>query len=121
VISQRVRSLSWLEKSKSLSATLTLLYRLLFLLYAESRDLLPVREAPYHAASLKKRKEEVAEQAGVAEDAVPQRLEKTYSAKETTLYDRLTSRFRVMAEGDDSDLVRSVVDRIIEAIPRQAA
>jgi phosphoglucosamine mutase len=28
---------------------------------------------------------------------------------------------RVMAEGDDSDLVRTVVDRIIEAIPRQAA
>jgi phosphoglucosamine mutase len=28
---------------------------------------------------------------------------------------------RVMAEGDDSDLVRSVVDQIIEAIPRQAA
>jgi phosphoglucosamine mutase len=28
---------------------------------------------------------------------------------------------RVMAEGDDSDLVRSVVDQIIEALPRQAA
>jgi phosphoglucosamine mutase len=28
---------------------------------------------------------------------------------------------RVMAEGDDSDLVRRVVDQIIEAIPRQAA
>jgi phosphoglucosamine mutase len=28
---------------------------------------------------------------------------------------------RVMAEGDDSNLVRSVVDQIIEAIPRQAA
>lgn len=28
---------------------------------------------------------------------------------------------RVMAEGDDSDLVRSVVDEIIEALPRQAA
>jgi len=28
---------------------------------------------------------------------------------------------RVMAEGDDSDLVRSVVDQIIEAIPRRAA
>ena len=28
---------------------------------------------------------------------------------------------RVMAEGDDSDLVRAVVDQIIEAIPRQAA
>ncbi|WP_421997847.1 phosphoglucosamine mutase [Reyranella sp.] len=28
---------------------------------------------------------------------------------------------RVMAEGDDSELVRTVVDQIIEAIPRQAA
>src|SRR6201996_9508549 len=28
---------------------------------------------------------------------------------------------RVMAEGDDSELVRAVVDQIIEAIPRQAA
>jgi len=28
---------------------------------------------------------------------------------------------RVMAEGDDSDLVRTVVDQIIDAIPRQAA
>jgi phosphoglucosamine mutase len=28
---------------------------------------------------------------------------------------------RVMAEGDDSDLVRTVVDQIIEAIPRPAA
>lgn len=28
---------------------------------------------------------------------------------------------RVMAEGDDSDLVQSVVDQIIEALPRQAA
>jgi phosphoglucosamine mutase len=28
---------------------------------------------------------------------------------------------RVMAEGDDSDLVRTVVDQIIEALPRPAA
>jgi phosphoglucosamine mutase len=28
---------------------------------------------------------------------------------------------RVMAEGDDSDLVRTVVDQIVEAIPRPAA
>ena len=28
---------------------------------------------------------------------------------------------RVMAEGDDSDLVRTVVDQIIEAIPRAKA
>src|SRR5208337_1239914 len=36
------------------AATLTLLYRLLFLLYAENRDLLPVREGSYGEASLKK-------------------------------------------------------------------
>ena len=35
-------------------ATLTLLYRLLFLFYAESRDLLPIREAPYRAQSFAK-------------------------------------------------------------------
>ena len=42
------------ELKEIFEATLTLLYRLLFLLYAESRDLLPIREAPYREASLKK-------------------------------------------------------------------
>ena len=55
------------ELADVFEATLTLLYRLLFLLYAESRDLLPIRETAYEAASLKKIKEEVAEKAGVAE------------------------------------------------------
>ncbi|MGZ3334710.1 MAG: hypothetical protein ACXWOV_05765, partial [Isosphaeraceae bacterium] len=36
------------------AATLTLLYRLLFLLYAENRDPLPVREGSYGQASLKR-------------------------------------------------------------------
>src|SRR5205085_9124336 len=81
-------------------ATLTLLYRLLFLLYAESRDLLPIREAPYFAASLKKIKEEIADKAGVAESDVPEHLKKTYSAKDTTLYDRLSNLFRAMDKGD---------------------
>ena len=56
------------ELSDVYEATLTLLYRLLFLLYAESRDLLPVREGPYGEASLKKIKEEIAAKAGVALD-----------------------------------------------------
>lgn len=80
-------------------ATLTLLYRLLFLLYAESRDLLPIREAPYHAASLKKVKEEIAGKAGLAESGVAEGL-KAYSPKETTLYDRLCQLFRAMDKGD---------------------
>ena len=77
------------ELADIFEATLTLLYRLLFLLYAESRDLLPIREAPYHAASLKKIKDEIADKAGVAESDVAERLDKAYSAKDTTLYDRL--------------------------------
>jgi hypothetical protein len=55
------------ELADIFEATLTLLDRLLFLLYAESRDLLPIREAPYQAASLKCLKEEVEDKAGVAE------------------------------------------------------
>jgi hypothetical protein len=81
-------------------ATLTLLYRLLFLLYAESRDLLPIREGPYRAASLKKIKDEIADQAGAAESAVPERLKKAYSDKETGLYDRLARLCAAMDQGD---------------------
>jgi hypothetical protein len=88
------------ELADTFEATLTFLYRLLFLLYAESRDLLPVREAAYHAASLKKIKEDIAAKAGVAEAEVPERLEKAYSAKESTLYDRLTELCRALDRGD---------------------
>src|SRR5207245_366448 len=88
------------ELADVFEGTLTLLYRLLFLLYAESRGLLPVREAPYHAASLKKIKEEIAEQAGVAESDAAARLDKAYSPKSTTLYDRLARLFQAMDRGD---------------------
>src|SRR5207247_1212953 len=88
------------ELADIFEATLTLLYRLLFLLYAESRDLLPIRETPYHAASLKKIKEEIAEKAGVAESGVAEGLQKAYSPKETALYDRLCQLFRAMDKGD---------------------
>ena len=87
------------ELADIFEATLTLLYRLLFLLYAESRDLLPIREAPYQAASLKKVKDEIADKAGVAEAEVAERLNKAYSAKETDLYDRLCDLFRAMDKG----------------------
>lgn len=79
---------------------LTLLYRLLFLLYAESRDLLPVRESPYHAASLKKIKQEIADAAGVAEDAVDDKLAGTYKKDHAKLYDRLAELFVAMDAGD---------------------
>lgn len=88
------------ELADIFEATLTLLYRLLFLLYAESRDLLPIREAPYRAASLKTIKGEIAERAGVAEGDVEDRLNKIYSAKDTSLYDRLGKLFEAMDRGD---------------------
>ena len=74
------------------NGTLTLLYRLLFLLYAESRDLLPVKEVRgYWEQSLTKLKEDIAEKAGTIADAVPSQLGKEYlaSADATELYDRL--------------------------------
>ncbi len=43
------------------SATLTLLYRLLFILYAEARDLLPVDEQAYQHYSLAGLKQKVAD------------------------------------------------------------
>ena len=88
------------ELADTFEATLTLLYRLLFLLYAESRDLLPIREAPYQAASFKKIKDEIADKAGVAESEVAERLNKASSSKDTTIYDRLCKLFQAMDKGD---------------------
>lgn len=88
------------ELGEVFEATLTLLYRLLFLLYAESRDLLPIRETSYGNASLKKLKEEIAEKAGTILDEAKGRLEKTYSPKETGLYDRLAKLFEAVDKGD---------------------
>ena len=87
------------ELSDTYEATLTLLYRLLFLLYSEARDLLPIREAPYREASLKKIKEEIADKAGVAESEVAARLTKAYTVKDTDLYDRLMRLCEAMDRG----------------------
>jgi hypothetical protein len=80
---------------------LTLLYRLLFLLYAEARDLLPVRETrEYFDASLAGVKTEVAAAAGLLLAAVLERLKRHYSVAGYKLYDRLSKLFRVIDEGD---------------------
>jgi hypothetical protein len=81
--------------------TLTFLYRLLFLLYAESRDLLPVREVRgYYEISLQRLKEEIAAQAKTLEDEAPGHLRKAYGAANTVLHDRLVGLFRVIDRGD---------------------
>src|SRR2546421_2993686 len=83
------------------SATLTFLYRLLFLLYAESRDLLPVREVRgYHEKSLEKLKKQVAEKAGTIEDQAPGKLKAAYTDLSTAFYDRLQELFDAVDKGD---------------------
>ena len=89
-------------RSQVFNGTLTLLYRLLFLLYAESRDLLPVKEVRgYWERSLTKLKEDISEKAGPIGDAVPDQLRKAYraSADATDLYDRLLDLFSVVDLG----------------------
>ena len=81
--------------------TLTFLYRLLFLLYAESRDLLPVREVRgYHEKSLEKLKRQVAEKAGNIVDQAPGKLKAAYNDLSTTFYDRLQELFNAVDKGD---------------------
>lgn len=89
------------ELADCFQATLTFLYRLLFLLYAESRDLLPVRETRgYREASLTKLKEEVAIAAGALEEQVRKGVEKAYRNDSTALYDRIFELCRVVDKGN---------------------
>ncbi len=81
--------------------TLTLLYRLLFLLYAESRDLLPVKEIRgYFEASFMKLKRDVGEVAGTIADEVEERLKTHYRQDRYELYDRLARLFRIVEKSD---------------------
>ncbi len=85
------------------SGTLTFLYRLLFLLYAESRDLLPVREQHgYYPHSLEHLKREIAKSAGNIEDQAPAKIKAAYHDLSTTFYDRLQALFHVIDKGDTS-------------------
>jgi hypothetical protein len=82
-------------------ATLTFLYRLMFALYAESLELLPLAETHgYREQSLYRLKRELDGHGGPLEDAAPDRLRKAYSATSTALYDRLQRLFTAIDQGD---------------------
>lgn len=83
--------------------TLTFLYRLLFLLYAEARDLLPAREVRgYYDASLTRLKREVGQAAGDDPVEMPEQIKKAFATESTSLYDRLLGLFRVVDRGESS-------------------
>jgi len=89
------------ELAQVFQGTLTFLYRLLFLLYAEARDLLPAREVrDYYDASLQRMKEEIAQKAGAVLEEAEAKLEKAYPADSTALYDALSRLFRSVDRGD---------------------
>jgi len=94
------------EREEQLEAvfhgTLTFLYRLLFLLYAESRNMLPVRETRgYYRVSLQRLKEDIAKRAGPLEDGVAARLAEAYKKDRAAiaLYERLLDLFAVIDRG----------------------
>ncbi len=74
-------------------AALLLLYRLLFLFYAEDRRLLPVMDARYAPYSLSDLRDAVAQ----ARDAG-----KTLSHRSTRYWDILSDLFRLISDGDDA-------------------
>lgn len=81
--------------------TLTLLYRLLFLLYAESRDLLPVKETRgYFDVSLTKLKHQTAIAAENIVDEVPEKLKRRYGTDSYALYGDLAELFKTIDRGN---------------------
>ena len=75
-------------------AALVFLYRLLFVLYAEDRGLLPVSDSRYDDYGLRKRVRE--DIAGRMADA------DAFSAIATNYYDRLVNLFKIIDNGDPS-------------------
>ena len=80
--------------AESRDAALIFLYRLLFVLYAEDRGLLPVHDARYDDYGLRK----------PVRDHIARRMaaNDTFSAKFTRYYDHLVNLFRIIEEGDES-------------------
>ena len=80
--------------AKVREAALIFLYRLLFVLYAEDRGLLPVNDSRYDDYGLRKR---------VRDDIARRMADKdTFSSYATSYYDHLMSLFRLIDKGDPS-------------------
>ncbi len=74
-------------------AALILLYRLLFVLYAEDRDLLPARDKRYDDYSLRWLRQDIARRTDEGD---------TFSTTATRAWQHLRSLFRAIDKGDDS-------------------
>ena len=86
------------ELAEVFRASLVFLYRLLFVLYAESRELLPLIDANEFSVSFKEVRDEIAEQGGVTASEVADRLQRAYLETGTAIYDRLSQLFQSLAK-----------------------
>lgn len=84
------------------SGTMTFLYRLMFILYAESLELLPLNEVRgYREGSLYRIKQEIKDAGGDVSDEASDKLAKKYRTDGFDLYQRLTELFGVIDIGSD--------------------
>ncbi len=74
-------------------SALVLLYRLLFVVYAEDRDLLPKSQEPYKTYSLTAMRTDVADRIAIKQ---------TFSPTIATYWPKLAAVFNAIAEGDDT-------------------
>lgn len=86
----QVAESDYLEEVRS--GALFLLYRLLFVLYAEDRNLLPDEQGPYADYALTRLRHEIADKRSAGT---------SFSPRMTAMWARLTDIFRAIAEGDD--------------------
>lgn len=86
-----IRSPAYLAELRE--ATLILLYRLLFILYAEDRNLLPVRDGRYDDYSLRKIRVDIAERRDAND---------TLSNTASRYWQHLGDLFRIVSQGDSS-------------------
>ncbi|NJL54205.1 DUF559 domain-containing protein [bacterium] len=102
IADMRAQGVTELDLDAVFSGTMTFLYRLMFVLYAESLELLPVNEANgYRQLSLYRLKDEIARAGGNVEDTAPEMLAAHYSDTSTDLYTRLKELFHVIDDGSD--------------------
>jgi hypothetical protein len=91
-----------IELEAVFSGTMTFLYRLMFTLYAESLELVPINEVRgYREHSLYRMKHEIAAAGGTVLDESPDKLKTQYKANSTTLYAHLSELFTVIDVGSD--------------------
>lgn len=89
-----------IDLNQVFNATMTFLYRLMFVLYAESLELVPVKEENgYGAISLKMMKTAIARAGGTILDEADGKLDDEYSDDSTALYDRLRELFSYIETG----------------------